>query len=129
MVPFILFNLSPALCIAIVTITVSPFRKQPGFVPLFNFKRPIWLALFISVGMVVVGLCGAMLTPRLFRFWGIPYEKLGSQDIATIGFTLLMPFGALCSVGCLVVWLRHLIIAIRLYSQAKQNRKNINSII
>jgi len=121
---FFLFCLSPAICVAVTTIAFLPFRKKPGFVVFFNLKQAFWLALFVSVGVVVVSFCGAILTPKLFHLLGVHYEKLGCQDIIVFGFALLTPLGSLFSLVCFIVWIRHLIIAIRLYSQSKINSKN-----
>jgi len=115
--------LLPALLvyIAILTIVFFHWRNHPSFAPVFNFKRPSWLALFISLGMIALGFVGATLVPALSHLLHIPYNKLGLQDVTCIAFILLMLAGAFCCLVSSICCLWHLIAAFFYYVRSKQN--------
>lgn len=114
--------------VAILIITLFHWRKHPAFAPVFNFKRPFWVALFISLGMIVLGFAGGALTRPLFHFLKIPYEKLGMQDLTSVAFGLLLLLGQFCSVVSSICCLWNLIAAIFYHIRTKQynNRDRIN---
>lgn len=119
----LIFALLPILliCVTILTVAVYHWRKHPSFTPVFNFKRLFWLALFVSVGMVVLSYTGLALTPTIFHFFHIPYEKLGFQDVTCIAFILLIIIGAFCCVLASICCLWCLISAIFSYTHAKND--------
>jgi hypothetical protein len=121
----LIFALLPILlaCVTILTIALYHRRKHPSFTQVFNFKRSLWLALFGSVGTIALSYTGLALTPALFRFFHIPYEKLGFQDVTCIAFIMLIIIGAFCCILAAICCLWHLIAAIVSYVRAKQNKK------
>ena len=119
------FTLLPTLliCVAISVALLYRRRKHPNLAVVFNFKRPFWLALFISLGMIVLGFIGLISTPTLFHFLHIHYEKLGLQDVTCMAFILLIFTGAFCCMASAIYCLWRLIAAILSYVRAKQNYK------
>jgi hypothetical protein len=65
-----------------------------------NFKRPCWLALFVSLGMMLVG---------YFAFWGM-MSYWGDQNASTLhmligtALFLLMAIGAFGFAASLIWW-------------------------
>jgi hypothetical protein len=118
----LIFALLPTLlvCVAILTIALYHRRKHPSVAPVFNFKRPFWLALFGSIGMIALSYTGLALTPTLFHFFHIPYEKLGFQDVTCIAFILLIIIGAFCCILAAICCLWRLIAAIFSYVRSKK---------
>jgi len=96
------------------------WRKKAGFIWALNFRRPFWLALSISTEMIALGFLGSKLTPIIFHVFHIRYEKLGSQDLISLAFGVLVFVGAACLIYC-CLW--YLIAAILSSVRAKQNFK------
>jgi hypothetical protein len=72
--------------------------------------------LCVSIGTTASGYLGILLTPRLFCFLHIHYEKLGLQDILSIAFGLLTFFGILCCILFSTIYLLKIIVAVHTMS-------------
>lgn len=119
----LILNVSPALSMALVTLVFLRLRKNPSFTPLFDFKRPLWIAVAVSVGIVLLGFSGMTLCPIAFRFLGFPHEALGADDLAILGFLLLMFCGGVILLVCFIVWLRNIMTAIHSCLQLRWKSK------
>lgn len=113
-------------CIVILTIALYHWRQHPNFKNVMNFKRPHWLALFVSLGVTAFSYVTIKLFPVLFQFFKISHDNYNG-----IGFLFL--FGLLTSVGLLASLLSsffclwHFIVAIFSYVHKTQNKKTIDS--
>jgi hypothetical protein len=123
----IYFLVEMMLLISVSIIVLFRWRKHPSFAPLFNFKQPFWMAIFISFGMIVFGLSCAELTPLIFSLFHIHYEKLGIQDVTCLAFLFLVALGVFClGVSCVAcIW--HLIGAILSYVHTRQPKQTDKS--
>jgi hypothetical protein len=81
-------------------INVRPIRDD------MNFKRPCWLTLFISLGLILLGYVGSVATRPVFQLFHIHYDKLGAQDLVTVAFLFLELVGLVATtasfIWCLV---------------------------
>jgi hypothetical protein len=72
-----------------------------------NFKRPCWKTLFIALALIPLGYAGAKLTPAVFHFFHIHYNKLGPQDLITLMFALIAGVGfyvaIIAAIWCLFI--------------------------
>jgi hypothetical protein len=58
----------------LVTIALFHWRKHPRFEGVFNFNRPLWVAFFISLGIVAFGFIGGYGIAPVLGFndeWGL----------------------------------------------------------
>ncbi len=97
------------ICAIIVAIVLFHWRKHPRFKDVLNFKRPFWVAFFISLGIVAFGfVCG---------YWIVPLVDDVHTDewgLIPLAFALLIFAGAFsCFISsvrffwCLVAAIRH----------------------
>jgi hypothetical protein len=62
------------VCTIILAIALYHWRKHPCFKDVLNFKRPFWVAFFISLGIVALAFIGGYwIAPVLDRGdeWGL----------------------------------------------------------
>jgi hypothetical protein len=98
-------------CVVILGIVLYRWRRHPSFAPVFNFKQPFWLALFISLGMIALGFAGAELALAL---------KLDPKGLSCIPFLLFMLLGAFCCEVSSAFCIWRLLAAILSYVHSRQ---------
>ena len=111
----LLFGLMAPPCVAILTIAFYHRRKHPCFVDVLNFKRPFWLVLFISIGMIALGFAGVAVINTCFFDYGDRFLLIG------LPFFLLILAGVFLCIVSSIRCLWYLIPAIVSYLKAKQN--------
>jgi hypothetical protein len=86
------------VCVTVLGIVLCLWRNHPIFKALMNFRRPMWLTLFISVGMIGLGFAGKVAVNPLIHLFHI--ENLGLLYLAGATILLLILTGGfLCLVA------------------------------
>ena len=101
-------------CVAVLTLALYRWRKYPSFINTFNFKRPFWLVLYISIGMTIIGIAGVVFIPALVIY----FDPLGLTCLPFVVLTFVGEF--LCAASSFYC-LCQLITAILLYIRLKRN--------
>jgi hypothetical protein len=71
----------------ILAVALFHWRRHPRLKDVLNFKRPLWVAFFISLGIVALGFVGA--------YWIAPvYHDSDPWSLMVLAFVLLMFAGA-----------------------------------
>jgi hypothetical protein len=117
---FFILVANTLICVAILIVALYHWRKHPSFINILNFKRPCWLTLFISLGMIILGFVCGELVSLLFHLFHIHYDPKG---FIYLPFILLIFLGGLCCMVSSICCLWYLIAAIFSYVRAKQNGK------
>jgi uncharacterized membrane protein YcjF (UPF0283 family) len=78
------------ICAIIVAVALFHWRKHPRLKDVLNFKRPFWVAYFISLGAIAFGLAVV--------YWIAPVYHSAYQDSDPLGL-MALPFVLLMLVG------------------------------
>ncbi len=114
----LLLTLILLVCVTVLTIVLFPWRKHPSLAPVFNFKSASWIALFVSIGIILLGFIGGELVSLLF-----PDPK----GLSCVPFLLVMLVGVFCSLVSLILCLWTFVAAILSYVRTRQNKKTLIS--